>query len=402
MKIEASSLPIIQAIRNASVKRTPHSINENLCKILALLEYQTAEELDIELVMAHNPYDVLIFPSVAMAFNIVLIAFSKANINYCSHNSNINISNNSNNNIIAPKSLYLPFKNALDQEAKCLGLNIAYYNEGHDDHNYSNYYEENSKPKGANLKQEIKALITPETKLIIIEGQMAHSEIKEIIKIAKKYNLLTLMHNSTETSIFFKALKAEIDIVIYSLSALGIVSFSKKLIETQNDSSVNKAFYNEFCLKLYSSYKNFDINVPEEDCLRLQEKLPILPLIMKEKSQNALALINWLKNVRIIEKLEKFSLNSALILIILDKNYHEKSIENMLKHLRVFSVAKNISCLQEPTEYNSYIFYETKQPFKIIVGCGLEGVPALIADLERAFNRLITTEALLLQDLEDN
>ena len=141
--------------------------------------------------------------------------------------------------------------------------------------------------------------ITPKTRLIYLESPNTMTfelqDISEVVKIAKKNNIITIIDNSYSSPLFQQPLKMGVDIVVHSATkyigghsdtVAGVICSSKEMID--------KIFKNDM-LTLGGIISPFNAWL-------LLRGMRTLPLRMERVSASALKIIDFLKHHSAIDK----------------------------------------------------------------------------------------------------
>ena len=146
---------------------------------------------------------------------------------------------------------------------------------------------------------DLKKKISKKTKLIFVENPgsitFEFQDLKEIIKLAKKNNILTVIDNTWGTPLYFKPLSLGFDVSISSATKY----FSGHSDAMGGTLSVNKKTYNKikFCDKLLGSRLSAD------EAYLIIRGIRTLDIRLKAHYENTIKIINFLKKQKKIKEI---------------------------------------------------------------------------------------------------
>ena len=227
-------------------------------------------------------------------------------------------------------ALYNPTRNFCEKILINYGIEIDYF------HPLSN-------------ENDFKKLIKKNTKLIFLESPGTATfdiiDVPKITKIAKKYNIITVIDNTWASPIFCNPLKLGVNIIIeaatkyingHSDILLGFISSDQKTAKK---------------IRLYT--KTLGICPGSEEIYLALRGMPTLKLRIKEIEKNALNLANELEKHYKVKKVfhpalknhynhkiwkRDFSGSTGLFSFELNKQYSKKILEKFFKKLKIFKI----------------------------------------------------------------
>lgn len=254
-----------------------------------------------------------------------------------------------------------------------------------------------------NIGSNIQDLITTKTKLIFMEspGSLTFEmqNIPQLIEIAKKHKLITIIDNTWATSLYFKPMQYGVDICIQSATKyivghsdamLGVITANKKYSQSIRKSAHNLG------------------SCPGPDDIYLGLRgLKSLSIRLKKHEENAFKIIEWLLKQKEVFKvlypaLEKdpgytiwkkdFEGASGLFGVIL-KNTHKEYIYKMINNLKLFNIGfswggyESLILPVNPEKIRETYQWNYKD-LTLRIHAGLEDPEDLIYDLKNSFNIL--------------
>lgn len=245
--------------------------------------------------------------------------------------------------------------------------------------------------------------ITASTKVIYIETPsnplLKISDIKEIIKLAKKYNLLTIADNTFMTPIYQKPLDLGCDIVIESMT---------KFINGHSDVVAGALATNneEIAKEISLLQKNFGGIMGVEDAWLVLRGMKTLGLRMEKSVKNALEIANFLERQDKVKKVyypelescKYFSVHSkqassggaVLSFELFNEEDRKKFLEKISIPIYAVSLGGVESIVSHPaTMSHACMSAEERQEQGISdnllrLSCGIEDFEDLIEDLSQA------------------
>ncbi len=282
------------------------------------------------------------------------------------------------------------------------------------------------------------ALIDDNTKAIFFESISNPSidviDIEQIVAIAKKYNIMSMVDNTVATPYLFKPFNWGIDISVHSTS-----KYTTGQGLAMGGMIVERVGLNDF-IKVNERYKHFNEPDPSYHglvytslegfpafCLRarlglmrdlgsvpapfnswlLIQGLETLGLRMREHSENTLKIARFLLTCDEIESVKypflegdfnytnakKYLLNGASGLLSFDVGSYDKA-QSIIDKLQIFSLVTNIGDTKSIVTHSASTTHQQLSdedkvacgvtPGLIRLSIGLENVDDLIADLEQA------------------
>lgn len=293
------------------------------------------------------------------------------------------------------------------------------------------------------IEGTLESAINEKTKVIFFESlsnpQIAIADVEKIVKIAKKYGIVTICDNTVATAFLHKPLDFGVDVVVYSLSkyvngqgsALGGIVIERKGL---NDLLVNNPRYPAFNtpdesyhglvyanlagalpifgIRLLTEWlRNIGATISPQNAWIIIQGLETLELRIKKHSQNALEVAKFLqshpkvKNVfypglegnpyhSLLQKYFSDSNSSGLLSFEVGSFEEAKKVCNALE---IFAIVANIgdskSLVIHPASTTHSQLNEAElqsagiTPCTIRLSIGLESPKDLIADLKQALEK---------------
>ena len=256
----------------------------------------------------------------------------------------------------------------------------------------SKYYDPNS-------IEDLQSKITKKTKLIFVENPgsitFEFQDLKEIVKLAKKNNILTAMDNTWGTPLYFKPLSIGFDVSISSATKY----FSGHSDAMGGTLSVNKKIYNKvkFCDKLLGS------RLAADEAYLIIRGLRTLDIRLKAHYENTTKIINFLKKHKKIKEVlyphnpsskdykmwKKYYSGGSGLLSIVVRAKSKSSVFKFVNKLELFGIGYSWGGFESLAIYHdvskSRNFYKFgKNEHLVRIHVGLEDPTDLIADLKNS------------------
>jgi len=252
------------------------------------------------------------------------------------------------------------------------------------------YYDPN------NIK-DLESKINKKTKLIFVENPgsitFEFQDLKEVIKLAKKNNIITAMDNTWGTPLYFKPLSLGFDVSISSAT---------KYLSGHSDAmggtlSVNKETYNKvkLCDKLLGSRLSAD------EAYLIIRGIRTLDVRLKNHNENTTKVINFLKNQKKIKDVlypykrssknykmwKKYYSGATGLFSIVVKAKNKSSVLKFVNKLELFGIGYSWGGFESLAIYHdiskSRNFYKlAKDEHLVRIHVGLEDSQDLIQDLK--------------------
>ena len=247
--------------------------------------------------------------------------------------------------------------------------------------------------------EDLQSKITKKTKLIFVENPgsitFEFQDLKEIIKLAKKNNIITAMDNTWGTPLYFKPLSLGFDLSISSATKY----FSGHSDAMGGTLAVNKKTYNKvkFCDKLLGSRLSAD------EAYLIIRGIRTLDVRLKAHSENTIKVINFLKKQKKIKEIlyphktssknykmwKKYYSGATGLFSILVKAKNKASVFKFVNKLELFGIGYSWGGFESLAIYHdiskSRKFYKFgKNEHLIRIHIGLEDPKDLIADLNNS------------------
>jgi cystathionine beta-lyase len=253
-----------------------------------------------------------------------------------------------------------------------------------------------------NIK-DLQNKITKKTKLIFVENPgsitFEFQDLKEIVKIANKNNITTVMDNTWGTPLFFKPLSLGFDVSISSATKY----FSGHSDAMGGTLSVNKKTYNKikFCDKLLGSRLSAD------EAYLIIRGVRTLDIRLKAHQENTIKVINFLKKQKKIKEIlypykkgsknyimwKKYYSGATGLLSIVVRAKSKLSVYKFVNKLELFGIGYSWGGFESLAIYHdiskSRNFYKFgKDEHLVRLHIGLENPKDLIADLKRSLKNI--------------
>jgi O-acetylhomoserine (thiol)-lyase len=322
-------------------------------------------------------------------------------------------------NIVVSNQLYGGTVTLFTQTLKRLGIEARFYN--------------------VHLLDEIEPLIDSKTKCIYFESISNPSidvpNFDEIIKIANKHNIITIADNTVATPMLLQPLLLGADVVVHSASkyttgqgtAIGGLIVERKELAQKIKGNARYPFFNEpetsynglvfadsvvsgilftFRARMVLLRDTGAVLSPFNAWLLIQG-VETLALRMKQHSQNALEMAQWLEAQSVVVKVNypllasnknyanaaKYLTNGASGLLSFEVENFEMA-RKILDKVNIFSIVANIgdskSIITHPASTTHQQLSQEELaacgvPSGLIrISCGLESAKDLIADIQQA------------------
>ena len=246
---------------------------------------------------------------------------------------------------------------------------------------------------------DLKSKITKKTKLIFVENPgsitFEFQDLKEIIKLAKKNNIITAMDNTWGTPLYCRPLSLGFDVSISSATKY----FSGHSDAMGGTLAVNKKTYNKikFCDKLLGSRLSAD------EAYLIIRGIRTLDVRLKAHSENTIKIINFLKKQKKIKEVlyphnprsknykmwKKYYSGATGLLSIVIKAKSKSSVLRFVNKLELFGIGYSWGGFESLAIYHdlskSRNFYKfEKNEHLVRIHVGLEDAQDLIADLKNS------------------
>jgi len=244
---------------------------------------------------------------------------------------------------------------------------------------------------------DLKNKITKKTKLIFVENPgsitFEFQDLKEIIKLAKKNNIITAMDNTWGTPLYCRPLSLGFDVSISSATKY----FSGHSDAMGGTLAVNKKTYNKikFCDKLLGSRLSAD------EAYLIIRGTRTLDVRLKAHYENTIKVINFLKKQKKIKEVlyphkpgsknykmwKKYYSGATGLLSIVIKTKSKSSVLKFVNKLELFGIGYSWGGFESLAIYHdiskSRNFYKFEKNEHIVrIHVGLEDPQDLINDLK--------------------
>ena len=260
----------------------------------------------------------------------------------------------------------------------------------------TNYYDPN------NIK-DLQIKITKKTKLIFVENPgsitFEFQDLKEILKLAKKNNIITVMDNTWGTPLYFKPLSLGFDVSISSATKY----FSGHSDAMGGTLAVNKKTYSKvkFCDKLLGSRLSAD------EAYLIIRGIRTLDIRLKVHWENTIKIVNFLKKQKKIKEVlyphkpgsknykmwKKYYTGATGLFSIIIKTKSKSSVLKFVNKLELFGIGYSWGGFESLAIYHdiskSRNFYRFKKDEHLVrIHVGLEDPQDLITDLKNSLNNI--------------
>ena len=254
------------------------------------------------------------------------------------------------------------------------------------------YYDPN------NIK-DLQKKITKKTKLIFVENPgsitFEFQDLKEIVRLGKKNNIITAMDNTWGTPLYFKPLSLGFD---------ASISSATKYLSGHSDAmggtlAVNKKTYSKvkFCDKLLGSRLSAD------EAYLIIRGARTLDIRLKAHSENTKKIVNFLKKQKKIKEVlyphkpgsinykmwKKYYSGATGLLSIVIKAKSKSSVINFVNKLELFGIGyswggfESLAIYHDVSKSRNFYKFE-KNEYLVRIHVGLEDSQDLIADLKNS------------------
>ena len=246
---------------------------------------------------------------------------------------------------------------------------------------------------------DMKSKITKKTKLIFVENPgsitFEFQDLKEIIKLAKKNNIITAMDNTWGTPLYFKPLLLGFDVSISSATKY----FSGHSDAMGGTLAVNKKTYNKvkFCDKLLGSRLSAD------EAYLIIRGIRTLDVRLKAHYENTTKIVNFLKKQKKIKEVlyphkpgsknykmwKKYYTGATGLLSVLIKAKSKASVLKFVNKLELFGIGyswggfESLAIYHDVSKSRNFYKFE-KNEHLVRIHVGLEDSKDLIADLKNS------------------
>jgi cystathionine beta-lyase len=331
---------------------------------------QTNFTLEKAISKLENGYTTFVTSCGAAAINTALIAFLKQG-----------------DHLLIVDSVYSPTRGFANKFLKKFGIETTYFDSA--------------------IGEDIEKLIQKNTKVIFMESPGSLSfeiqDVAAICRVAKKYNVVTIIDNSWASGLYYKPLDHGVDISIIAVT---------KYINGHSDVMMGAITIQERHFKImYESFRYAAVSVPAFSCYMVGRGFRTIKLRMDHCFKSALNLATWLEKRPEVEKVlypalpsnpnyelwkRDFSGAAGLFSIILNKKYSSESLAKMVDNLQYYAMGYSwggYESLILPFKANN-IRTTTKWDFSnktcLRINVGLEDIEDLKEDLEDGFKRLVS------------
>ena len=246
---------------------------------------------------------------------------------------------------------------------------------------------------------DLKSKITKKTKLIFVENPgsitFEFQELKEIIKLAKKNNIISAMDNTWGTPLYCKPLSLGFDVSISSATKY----FSGHSDAMGGTLAVNKKTYDKikFCDKLLGSRLSAD------EAYLIIRGIRTLDIRLKAHSENTIKVINFLKKQKKIKEVlyphkpssknykmwKKYYSGATGLLSIVIKAKSKSSVLKFVNKLELFGIGyswggfESLAIYHDVSKSRNFYKFE-KNEHLVRIHVGLEDPIDLVADLKNS------------------
>ena len=258
------------------------------------------------------------------------------------------------------------------------------------------YYDPN------NIK-DLQNKITKKTKLIFVENPgsitFEFQDLKEIVRLGKKNNIITAMDNTWGTPLYFKPLSLGFDVSISSAT---------KYLSGHSDAmggtlAVNKKTYSKvkFCDKLLGSRLSAD------EAYLIIRGARTLDVRLKAHSENTIKVVNFLKKQKKIKEVlyphkpgsknykmwKKYYSGATGLLSIVIKTKSKSSVFKFVNKLELFGIGyswggfESLAIYHDISKVRNFYKFE-KNDHLVRIHVGLEDPKDLIADLKNSLKNI--------------
>ena len=260
----------------------------------------------------------------------------------------------------------------------------------------SKYYDPN------NIK-DLQNKITKKTKLIFVENPgsitFEFQDLKAIVKLAKKNNIISIMDNTWGTPLYCKPLSLGFDVSISSATKY----FSGHSDAMGGTLSVNKKTYNKvkLCNKLLGSRLSAD------EAYLILRGIRTLDVRLKAHYENTIKVINFLKKQKKIKEIlfphksgskdykmwKKYYSGATGLLSIVINSKSKSSVIKFVNKLELFGIGyswggfESLAIYHDVSKSRNFYKFE-KNEHLVRIHVGLEDSQDLIADLKNSLKHI--------------
>lgn len=248
---------------------------------------------------------------------------------------------------------------------------------------------------------DVERVVQPNTKVIFLESPTSMTfqlvDVEQMVKLAKKHSITTIMDNTWSTPIFQKPLQHGVDVVVHS-AAKYLSGHSDILAGAviSNKSVIQKLFDKEFTL--------FGAPLAPFEAWLLLRGLRTLPVRMRAHEERAMGVAKYLEGHSAVKKVNYPGLESSpdyhlgikylsgyagvLSFELVDGDFEK--VKQVINHLQIFQIGYSFGSYESLvlSENNGVNEDDLKRRFvdpgTIRLSIGLESAEVLIRDLEQA------------------
>ncbi|MDH5723153.1 MAG: cystathionine beta-lyase [Alphaproteobacteria bacterium] len=286
--------------------------------------------------------------------------------------------------VLLVDSLYPPARFFANRVLTKMGIEVEYYD-----------------PKiGAGIEK----LVKDNTAVIYMEspGSATYDvqDVPAIVKVAKKYDIITMLDNSWASGVFYNPLDHGVNLSILSVT---------KYINGHSDAMLGAvvADSEKIFKQLQKCARDLGVCAGSEEVSLSLRGLKTIHIRMKEAGERALVVAKWLEKSKHISRVyhpalpshpshklwkRDFSGCNGLITIVL-KPYEREAVRQFIEGMEIFAIGSSwggYESLMQPQymeQYRSAVKWEEKG-FVLRLQIGFEDPKDLIADLEQAMGCL--------------
>jgi cystathionine beta-lyase len=227
----------------------------------------------------------------------------------------------------------------------------------------------------------LESTVKPETKLLYIETPsnplLEITDIKLVSKFAKEKGILTMADNTFASPINQRPLDLGIDIVIHSAT---------KYLGGHSDITAGAVASTEAIMnKVFSKAKNFGGSLADQTVWLLERSMKTLNLRVKQQTQNAMDMAEFLENSDFIDKVYYPGLESH--------PEHQLAKDQMLGFGGMLSFELN-------KKRDTVKFFDSLKMIKNVLSLG--GVESTVLSPEKTSHSLLTAEERHAQGIKSN
>ena len=250
---------------------------------------------------------------------------------------------------------------------------------------------------------DLKSKITKKTKLIFVENPgsitFEFQDLKEIVKLGKKNNIITAMDNTWGTPLYFKPLSLGFDVSISSATKY----FSGHSDAMGGTLAVNKKTYNKvkFCDKLLGS------RLAADEAYLIIRGIRTLDIRLKAHYENTIKIVNFLKKQKKIKEVlyphkigsknyrmwKKYYTGATGLFSIVIKAKSKSSVLKFVNKLELFGIGyswggfESLAIYHDISKIRNFYKFE-KNEHLVRIHVGLEDSKDLIADLKSSLKNI--------------